>query len=309
MFVFKKGVEQGANNADNSAKENGSVAGAKRKRQAKAKASRSRSRSRKRDRDNDDAEDEDDPYRWTWDRASRIFHKIQKNTFREVLGAVVNFAKAGGNESGNDDASSSTIRACALLTGVNLPDHEDLFNLLAAKLKSKVLWNTRFRIHAALGLNYLLFQVSPHVASLSSGGGGRGSMTQKALVRSAVAQLMMLEGADEEDSDEEEEEEEQGRSANKPKIKSADLVFPVLESWYDNQYPKEGARRKDKNAVNKSPKKKAKRSSGGGAISEDSTLSGRPPLIIVLEDFEGFSAGVLQDFILNIAYVRTWKYP
>ncbi len=127
-------------------------------------------------------------------------------------------------------------------------------------------------------------------------------MTQKALVRSAVAQLMMLEGADEEDSDEEEEE-EQGRIADKPKVKSADLVFPVLESWYDNQYSKEGARRKDKNAVNQSPKKKAKRSSGGGAISEDSTLSGRPPLIIVLEDFEGFSSGVLQDFILNIAYV------
>ena len=108
-------------------------------------------------------------------------------------------------------------------------------------------------------------QVSPHVASLRTGSGA--ALSQRALVKSTVAQLMLLESVEEDEDQEEEDEEEISR----PEVKGSDLVLPTLESWYCNQHPQiSGGRR-------------------------------RPPLIVVLEDFEAFPAHVLQEFILNVA--------
>ena len=51
-------------------------------------------------------------------------------------------------------------------------------------------------------------------------------------------------------------------------LKRANQVFPVLEAWYNNNY--------------------------------SDSAGERPPLIIILEDFEGFASHILQDFILNL---------
>ncbi len=115
----------------------------------------------------------------------------------------------------------------------------------------------------------------------TSGRGGGAALSQKSLVKSAVSQLMLKSQEDEE----EEEEDDSDQEDVSPEVKSADMVLPVLSAWYNNQYPP--------GASCKSPKKKAKL--------DGSAANPRPPLVVVLEDFEGFPAPVIQDFILNIA--------
>ena len=56
-------------------------------------------------------------------------------------------------------------------------------------------------------------------------------------------------------------------------LKRNQISLHALETWYDNQYPRE----------EKSKTKKQRKS-----------------LIVILEDFEAFPAPVLQDFILNL---------
>ena len=115
------------------------------------------------------------------------------------------------------------------------------------------------------------------MASLRSSGTGTSAAasSQRAMVQAVVGQLMISSNDDEDDDP----------------VKKANLVFPVLESWYDNQYPK-GQRRRPSG----SPVKKRARKSG----SDEDEGNVRPPLVIILEDFEGFPAGLLQDFVLNV---------
>ena len=65
--------------------------------------------------------------------------------------------------------------------------------------------------------------------------------------------------------------------------------FHRLKTWFENQY---------QTGVCKSvsPKKKAKLE----GVGEEEEM--RPPLLIVIEDFEAFAPKVLQNFILNIRY-------
>ena len=115
-------------------------------------------------------------YQATWSRASDAFAKIQKNMFSDVLDAITRFATNASpivpsSFSGSSSSSSpsfSLIPTCALLTGVNLPDHEDLFRLLVTELRSSI---------------------SPHVAAIKSSAGGT---TLRAMVQTTVAQLMLI---------------------------------------------------------------------------------------------------------------------
>ena len=120
--------------------------------------------------------------------------------------------------------------------------------------------------------------MTPHVATVRSSGAGTsgGASSQRALVQAVVGQLLMAgDGADGEEAD----------------VKRANLVLPVLEAWYDNQYPRcsQSVRRPPG-----SPAKKRARRSG------PETEAVRPPLVVILEDFEGFPAGLMQDFVLNL---------
>lgn len=65
--------------------------------------------------------------------------------------------------------------------------------------------------------------------------------------------------------------------------------FHRLKTWYKNQYPTEV---RPPTTPKKSGKKKV-----------EAEPSEQPPLIVVLEDFEAFSAAILQKFIQNIRFV------
>lgn len=73
-------------------------------------------------------------------------------------------------------------------------------------------------------------------------------------------------------------------------LKRANQVFPVLQAWYNNNYLPQTE------AATPTKKKKRSRLSSGKA----GNVSKRPPLIVILEDFEGFASHILQDFILNL---------
>ena len=53
--------------------------------------------------------------------------------FADVVDAVVGFVERNGKEA---SAANGLIPVCALLTGVNLPDHEDVFEILAEEMMS-----------------------------------------------------------------------------------------------------------------------------------------------------------------------------
>ena len=105
----------------------------------------------------------------TWQHAEDSFSRIMKSMFSDVLRGVAGFANKNSGLAA--DPGCKVIPTCALLMGVNLPDHEDLFGLLGTELRGSV---------------------SPHVASVRSGSIG-GSSTGTGLlhlVQSVVRQLM-----------------------------------------------------------------------------------------------------------------------
>ena len=65
--------------------------------------------------------------------------------------------------------------------------------------------------------------------------------------------------------------------------------FHRLKTWYNNQYP----------SVVKPPVPSKK----SGKKRPEADSAEQPPLIIVLEDFEAFSATILQKFVQNIRLV------
>ena len=63
--------------------------------------------------------------------ADESFARLRSDMFADVVDAVVGFVERNGK-----DAANGLIPVCALLTGVNLPDHEDVFEILAEEMMS-----------------------------------------------------------------------------------------------------------------------------------------------------------------------------
>ena len=156
---------------------------------------------------------------------------LQKDVFDKVLHDVIKFCQ-------NQDVDNEALPTCALVTGVNLPDHKDLFKLLCKKIKKKV---------------------SEHVACVRSSD----CNTLKTLVKKILLALHRNSAHGEDDSSDEEDEDEGDDS----KVKKFTPTLSNLSTWYENQY--------------------------------DGTSS-KPPLVIIFEDFEGFSSVMLQDLIANL---------
>jgi hypothetical protein len=57
--------------------------------------------------------------------------QLQKDVFDKVLNEVIGFC-------GQKRCFENVLPTCALVAGVNLPDHEDLFKLLRQKLRNTV---------------------------------------------------------------------------------------------------------------------------------------------------------------------------
>ena len=173
-------------------------------------------------------------YESTWELLNDKLKAIQKDTFDKVLSDVLGFCKQKEND-------QDFIPTCSLVTGVNMPDHQDLFKLLSKNLKKSV---------------------SEHVACVRSSE----CTTLKNLVKRLTHQFYYA--CEETESDDEEDSDDQVEDSSTKK-KSGKLLPTLthLNLWYENQYPRQGK---------------------------------RPPLILILEDFEGFSSQVLRDLISNI---------
>jgi len=206
VFVYKKGVEFSQQHDPSPIK---------RRRKKGGKRGKLNRSSSGRQASSADEEDDKGQYGVIWKTALDAFKVLQEETFHEVLNAVTEFCAAIAS-----GAASHTGRAhlptAALLTGVNLPDHEFLFGLLASRIQSAV---------------------TPHVARLraSASGGSSGAVSLRAMTRSAVAQLMLQEDVDGEDAFETDEDEDEQERMD---VKRSDLVIPVLRDWYVNQYSK-----------------------------------------------------------------------
>ncbi len=119
----------------------------------------------------DDRRDESaaDPFSRTWSAAASAFRSLLSESASGTLSAVVEFCVRESQALGDGNYNFSpgaSVPTCALLTGVNLPDHEDFFEMLCADLRRRA---------------------SPHVAVLRSGD----SKSQRIMMQSAVEQLMM----------------------------------------------------------------------------------------------------------------------
>ncbi|XP_040580998.1 origin recognition complex subunit 3 [Lepeophtheirus salmonis] len=129
---------------------------------------------------------------------------------------------------GQPISKNTVISTGVIVTGVNLPDHGDFFSFLHQEIRLKT---------------------TNHVAHVKSSS----ITTLKALVASIVKQLMNQNNSKEENNSEE--------------LKRRDLLFPVFQSWYANQY---------------------------------SSDESRPPCVIILEDFESFGESLLQELLYNV---------
>jgi len=146
--------------------------------------------------------------------AEEAVDQLQKEVFAGVFDSIAQFV-ADATKHSND-----TIPTAVLLTGVNMPDHNKVFNILISRLES----------------------ITPHVSLVGPG------LALRALVQHIVVDLST--------------QEDDGISIQG--IKKTDASMTTLEQWYNNQYP---------------------------------TGTQRPPLIIILQDFEGSAGPALQDLI------------
>ena len=119
--------------------------------------------------------------------ASDHFNDLQREMFGQVLANIVDFCRKKSR------TSSMGLDCAALMTGVNLPDHDALFKLLRHDLKR---------------------EVTPHVASIVS---SNVVLTQRGLIQSVVGQLIEM-SADEGEEDDYEE------------VKTSNKTLPYLQS-------------------------------------------------------------------------------
>ena len=67
--------------------------------------------------------------------ADESFARLRSDMFADVLDAVAGFVERNGAVGAE---GTSLIPVCALLTGVNLPDHEDVFEILAEEERASI---------------------------------------------------------------------------------------------------------------------------------------------------------------------------
>jgi len=133
------------------------------------------------------------------------------------------------------------IPTAALITGVNMPDHDVIFSQLATELKN---------------------QVTPFVALLRS----KDCSVMKATMKNVISQFIGYDLQDEDDP---------ASSEQTKKISS--FTMPMLCQWYKKMIKHDDSKRR--------------------RSSQQSQHSDRPPLVIILEDFEGFPPAVVQNFV------------
>ena len=71
-------------------------------------------------------------YNSTWQTISDKMKSLQKDVFDKVLNNIIKFA------CDESLTKKEVLPTCALVTGVNLPDHDDLFKLIKKSMRQNV---------------------------------------------------------------------------------------------------------------------------------------------------------------------------
>ncbi|XP_065056849.1 origin recognition complex subunit 3-like [Rhopilema esculentum] len=168
-----------------------------------------------------------------WVNISEQIESIQVATNKKVFDDLLTYIKESYSEE-NANYQWRELPTAALLTGVNMPDHDIIFQQITSSI---------------------LNDITPHVVLLHS----KNCSNLKFLMREVITQLMTT------DDEEDDVDENLDKSFFEEMGKIKRFTFKVLRSWYSKVSTKD---------------------------------SGKNPIVIILEDFEGFHKSVLQDFIL-----------
>ncbi|XP_070568505.1 origin recognition complex subunit 3-like [Ptychodera flava] len=207
-------------------------------------------------------------YQDCWKDVNRDIQDLQAEVNNKIFEDLVQFVKTAhlGFNLGNGDGSEKKRRmheipTAALITGVNTPDHSDMFCHLTTLLRDNI---------------------TPYIASL----GSKSCQNMKSAMSGLLSQF--IGSAYHLDDDED----DNGRTDIN--VRRLPCTMPVLCVWYQDKTKKSSSPGK---STGKSPSKSRKHSTPSKRKSS-AHFTQYPPMVLVLEDFENFSPHVLQDLIL-----------
>ncbi|XP_073254795.1 origin recognition complex subunit 3-like [Porites lutea] len=183
-------------------------------------------------------------YNECWNSIKKEIEHLQTQMNSKIFSDLLEFIKSAHKMSSLGSEGSAVIHeipTAALITGVNMPDHDVIFSQLAKELRN---------------------QVTPFVALLRS----KDCTVMKATMKNVISQFIGHEVQEEDDSTPT----EQGK-------KISSFTMPVLCHWYKK--------------ITKQDDPQKRRSS------QRPQYSDHPPLVVIFEDFEGFSPAVVQNFV------------
>ncbi|CAN7989232.1 unnamed protein product [Ixodes hexagonus] len=175
-------------------------------------------------------------YQETWAHLEASIQKCQSEAHVDALDSVVAYVRTH-NPSLKEVRERVEIPTAALIMGVNMSDHAEVFKLLASKLRASV---TQMIATAQV----------------------KDCNSISALMQKVVSDIV------------------QTASSDDVVLKKNLCTMSMLASWY-------------KSAVEKAPCSPSKRQKRTG-----SSVRKGDPIVVILEDLEGFKSTVLQDFIL-----------
>ncbi|XP_077869798.1 origin recognition complex subunit 3-like [Saccoglossus kowalevskii] len=220
-----------------------------------------------------------DKQRWQtyedcWQNINTDIQKLQSEVNSKIFVDLVNFIQRSHQEfqlqnEGDNDCSSKKkkkviheIPTAALITGVNTPDHNDMFCQLLTLLRDKI---------------------TPYIALLGSKDCNNVKSTMMKLLSQLMGSTNHLDDDDDEDSPD-------------INMRRIPCTMPVLCGWYKDKTQKsrsviKSPRRSPGKSPHKSPGKSPR-------IESQMHYSRYPPIVLVLEDFENFKPHVLQDLLI-----------
>ncbi|KAM7308761.1 origin recognition complex subunit 3 [Ixodes scapularis] len=175
-------------------------------------------------------------YQETWTHLETSIQKCQCDAHVDALNSVVSYVQAH-NPSLKQARERVEIPTAALIMGVNMSDHAEVFKLLACKLRASV---------------------TDMIATVQV----KDCSSISVLMQKVVSDIV------------------QTASSDDVVLKKNLCTMSMLDSWY-------------KSAMEKAPCSPSKRQKKTG-----SSVRRGDPIVVILEDLEGFKPTVLQDFIL-----------
>ncbi|XP_071954992.1 origin recognition complex subunit 3-like isoform X2 [Antedon mediterranea] len=180
---------------------------------------------------------------------------MEEEVYDKIFDELINFLKQSHDVFGLKEHKSkhliNEVPTAALITGVNMPDHNTIYSNLFNQLKDGI---------------------TPYIAQLAS----KDCPNIKSLLAKLVGQLMQTSDMLDDDEDEID-------------IKKVPCTMSVLCSWYHHTTMKTSPVKKQ----SKSPRKRLSK-----AAASDVSFPQFPPIVVIVEDLEGFTSPVLQDFII-----------